>query len=123
MMEHNIDDEMYRFIYEARCSIVEKQDEIIFQTISHIGGKEFRHITIDKSKVLEALTDYVRKEKNKADFAEVHCRCSECKHLEIINKEPVYAECKKQKLTFLLWQADTRQHFCSYGERKNNFKE
>lgn len=53
-----------------------------------------------------------------ADVVEVPCRCSECKHLEIINKEPVYAECKKQKLTFLLWQADTREHFCSYGERK-----
>ena len=56
--------------------------------------------------------------KNKADFVEVPCRCSECEHLEIINKEPVYAECKKQKLTFLLWQADTREHFCSYGERR-----
>ena len=57
--------------------------------------------------------------KNKADFVELPCRCSECKYLEIINKEPVYAECKRQKLTFLLWQADTREHFCSYGERVN----
>ena len=48
-------------------------------------------------------------------------RCSECKHLKIINKEPVYAECEKQKLTFLLWQADTREHSCSYGERKELF--
>ena len=56
--------------------------------------------------------------KNKADFVEVKCRCSECKHLKIINKEPVYAECERQKLTFLLWQADTREHTCSYGERK-----
>ena len=55
--------------------------------------------------------------KNKADFVEVKCRCSECKHLKIINKEPVYAECERQKLTFLLWQADTREHTCSYGER------
>ena len=53
-----------------------------------------------------------------ADFVEVPCRCSKCEHLEIINKEPVYAECKKQKLAFLLWQADTREHFCSYGERR-----
>lgn len=52
-----------------------------------------------------------------ADVVEA-CRCSECKHLKIINKEPIYAECEKQKLTFLLWQADTREHSCSYGERK-----
>ena len=53
-----------------------------------------------------------------ADVVEVKCRCSECKHLKIINKEPVYAECERQKLTFLLWEADTREHSCSYGERK-----
>jgi hypothetical protein len=57
--------------------------------------------------------------KNKDDFVEVKCRCSECKHLKIINKEPVYAECERQKLTFLLWQADTREHTCSYGERRD----
>ena len=60
--------------------------------------------------------------KNKADFVEV-VRCSECKHLKIINKEPIYAECEKEKLTFLLWQADIREHSCSYGERKKNDKE
>lgn len=54
-----------------------------------------------------------------ADVVKVPCRCSKCEHLEIINKEPVYAECKKQKLTFLLWQADTREHFCSYGKRRD----
>jgi hypothetical protein len=57
--------------------------------------------------------------KSKVDFVEVKCRCSECKHLKIINKEPVYAECERQKLTFLLWQADTREHTCSYGERRD----
>lgn len=57
-----------------------------------------------------------------ADVVEV-VRCSECKHLKIINKEPIYAECEKEKLTFLLWQADTREHSCSYGERKKNDKE
>ena len=58
--------------------------------------------------------------KNKADFVEVPCRCSECKFLKIINEGTVYAKCEKQKLTFLLWEADTRKHFCSNGERKGD---
>ena len=123
MMNCNIDDDMYRFVYEARCSIVEKQDEIIYQAISHIGGKEFRHITIDKSKVLEALTDYVRKEKNKADFVEV-VRCKDCKQCD--HSYPAKAK-DEEALEgwycniFRQWRKP--DDFCSYGERKNNFKE
>lgn len=60
----------------------------------------------------------VEKAAQMAVDGKIPCKCSECKHLKIINKEPVYAECEKQKLTFLLWQADTREHSCSYGERK-----
>ena len=52
-----------------------------------------------------------------ADVAEV-VRCSECKHLEIINKAPIYAVCKHEKLVFELWEADTRKHSCVDGERK-----
>ena len=45
-------------------------------------------------------------------------RCSECRHLKIINKEPIYAECEKTVHIFTLWGEDTRKHFCPYGERK-----
>lgn len=51
-----------------------------------------------------------------ADVVEV-VRCSECKHLEIINKAPIYAKCKKHGIVFELWQEDTREHFCSFGAR------
>lgn len=51
-----------------------------------------------------------------ADVAEV-VRCSECKHLEIINKVPIYAKCKKHGIVFELWQEDTRENFCSFGAR------
>lgn len=44
-------------------------------------------------------------------------RCSECKHLEIINKAPIYAKCKKHGIIYELWQEDTREHFCSFGAR------
>ena len=110
MMNCNIDDEMYRFIYEARVSIVEKQDEIICQAISHIGGKEFRHITIDRNKVIEALTDYMKKQKNKADFVEV-VRCKDCNHW-------IYWADEKRCSCDLHHTNTSRDDFCSYGERK-----
>lgn len=45
-------------------------------------------------------------------------RCGECKHLEVINKAPIYAHCHKWSYDFKLWQEDTRKSFCSYGERR-----
>ena len=60
--------------------------------------------------------------KNEADFVEV-VRCSECKHLEIINKAPIYAKCKKHGIVFELWQEDTREHFCSFGARMGGDEE
>ena len=62
------------------------------------------------------------KYKSKADFAEV-VRCSECKHLEIINKAPIYAKCKKHGIVFELWQEDTRENFCSFGARMGGDEE
>ena len=47
-------------------------------------------------------------------------RCVDCRHLEVVNKEPVYAVCEKNNHTFYLWQEDTRKFFCAYGERKDN---
>lgn len=58
------------------------------------------------------------------DFAETDCplieivRCEDCKHLEVINKAPIYAHCHKWDYDFELWQEDTRRLFCSYGERR-----
>ena len=54
-----------------------------------------------------------------ADVVEV-CRCSECKHLEIINKAPIYAKCEKHGIVFELWQEDTRERYCSWGERRKD---
>lgn len=45
------------------AEIVEKQNELMLTTIQRIGGDEFIDITIDKDKVIEALTDYVNKQK------------------------------------------------------------
>ena len=52
-----------------------------------------------------------------ADVVEV-VRCKDCKHLEIINSREVYAKCRMTDLEFKTFDIDTRKHFCSYGERR-----
>ena len=47
-------------------------------------------------------------------------RCKDCKHLAVINKAPIYAICKKTNLIFYLWEEDTREHFCAFGERRTD---
>ena len=52
-----------------------------------------------------------------ADVAPV-TRCKDCKYLRVWNQKDLYAFCLKTNFVFLPFQADTRTHFCSYGELK-----
>ena len=45
-------------------------------------------------------------------------RCLECKHLNVVNRKELYAYCPKTNTVFLPFELDTREHFCSLGERK-----
>ena len=45
-------------------------------------------------------------------------RCRECKHLNVLNRKELYAHCPKTNTVFLPFELDTREHFCSLGERK-----
>ena len=45
-------------------------------------------------------------------------RCRECKHLNVLNRKELYAHCPKTNTAFLPFELDTRNHFCSLGERK-----
>ena len=45
-------------------------------------------------------------------------RCWECKHLNVVNRKELYAHCPKTNTVFLPLELDTREHFCSLGERK-----
>ena len=45
-------------------------------------------------------------------------RCRECKHLNVVNCKELYAHCPKTNTVFLPFELDTREHFCSLGERK-----
>lgn len=45
-------------------------------------------------------------------------RCWECKYLNVVNRKELYAHCPKTNTVFLPFELDTREHFCSLGERK-----
>ena len=45
-------------------------------------------------------------------------RCKDCKHLNVVNRKELYAHCSKTNTVFLPFELDTREHFCSLGERK-----
>ena len=45
-------------------------------------------------------------------------RCRDCKHLNVLNRKELYAHCPKTNTVFLPFELDTREHFCSLGERK-----
>ena len=45
-------------------------------------------------------------------------RCRDCKHLNVLNRKELYANCPKTNTVFLPFELDTREHFCSYGKRK-----
>ena len=47
-------------------------------------------------------------------------RCKDCKHSIVANKEGLYGYCQRMNTCFLPFQLDTREHFCSKGERKDN---
>ena len=50
--------------------------------------------------------------------AVVVTRCKDCKYLRVWNQKDLYAFCPKTNFVFLPFQADTRTHFCGYGEPK-----
>ena len=51
-------------------------------------------------------------------YAVAVVRCRECKHLNVVNRKELYAHCPKTNTVFLPFELDTREHFCSLGERK-----
>ena len=50
--------------------------------------------------------------------AVVVTRCKDCKYLRVWNQKDLYAHCPKTNTVFLPFELDTREHFCSLGERK-----
>lgn len=60
------DDFVTKSVTETMVTLVKKQDEMILHTIRQTGGNVYSEITIDESKVLEALRNYDKKQKRLA---------------------------------------------------------
>ena len=89
---------------------------------------------IDADRLSEAIYDNVPAPYEDASWAKENClaeieaaqtvdavpvvRCRECKHLNVVNRKELYAHCPKTNTVFLPFELDTREHFCSLGERK-----
>ena len=50
-------------------------------------------------------------------YREELIQCKECKYLNVINSNTVYARCEKHGIEFLPYGDDTRECFCSWAER------
>ena len=50
-------------------------------------------------------------------YREEFIQCKECKYLNVINSNAVYARCEKHGIEFLPFEDDTRECFCSWAER------
>lgn len=64
----------------------------------------------------EEFVRFLKKQPTADDV--VVTRCKDCKYLRVWNQKDLYAFCSKTNFVFLPFQADTRTHFCSYGEPK-----
>ena len=72
-------------------------------------------VKAERERIIKSLAKAI----NPQDAIEV-VRCKDCKYLNIINKAPLYAYCGKSNYIFHLFEEDTREHFCSWGERREN---
>lgn len=52
------------------------------------------------------------------DYVQV-VRCINCKHCRVLNYEGVYAICLKHTYKFQPFEVDVREHYCSFGERRD----
>jgi hypothetical protein len=105
------------YVIECATRLVEEQEEVILKTIQRIGGNVFIDITVDKNKVIEALTDYQKKVKGKSDLVEV-VRCKDCEYLMSGNG---FCWCEEHSDGFgdyvVYVDADD---FCSFGIKKES---
>lgn len=58
ILNHNGNDSIMQAVYKYVTTVYKEQDSIIESHIRKIGGTEFEEITIDRDKVIEALTMY-----------------------------------------------------------------
>ena len=73
----------------------------------------------ERVKIIDKPAWMVVRDAPTVDAVEV-VRCKDCKHLNVLNRKDLYAHCPKTNTVFLPFELDTRTHYCSLGERKDN---
>ena len=120
LINGHIDDDNYvgDITHNVYVKVVEEAEHMVFKTIQRIGNEYRLSFLVDKSKVVEALTDYQRKINGTADLVEV-VRCKDCEEREHIF--PVKA-IDNEAIEGWLCKANRRYvsltDYCSYGERR-----
>ena len=97
---------------EVVKAILEERDKIPYELVSE---KPFKHGNSMRGGIRKALRCI--EQAPTVDAVPV-VRCRECKHLNVVNRKELYAHCPKTNTAFLPFELDTREHFCSLGERK-----
>lgn len=97
---------------EVVKNIVAERDKIPYELVSE---KPFKHENSMRGGIRKALRCI--EQAPTVDAVPV-VRCRECKHLNVVNRKELYAHCPKTNTVFLPFELDTREHFCSLGERK-----
>ena len=73
---------------------------------------DWKNDNCDECNIFKAYCEGARRAKNSI------VRCKDCRHLDVWNLKNIYAVCSKHGITFEPFEDDTRTHFCSWGERK-----
>lgn len=88
-----------------------------------LGQRAGRELWVDKPTEVqnEDLANFNRDlEKVRSFVAERDiCTCNKCKFLKVLNTDEKYAVCLQTGYVFEPFETDTREHFCAFGERKN----
>lgn len=108
-------------------TMIKKAHDILDKWEFFLGQRAGRELWGDKPREVqdEDIEDFNRDIKivRSAPDDIVHVvRCSECKNLEMINNEGVFAKCNKHNMLFLLWEDDIRENGCSWGEERDDGK-
>ena len=72
---------------------------------------DWKNDNCDECNIFKAYCEGARRAKNSI------VRCKDCRHLEVCNTEYTYAMCHKHHIRFEPFEDDTRNNYCSWGER------
>lgn len=89
-----------------------------------LGQRAGRELWVDKPTEVqnEDLANFNRDLEKVRSFVVERdiCTCNKCKFLKVLNTDEKYAVCLQTGYVFEPFETDTREHFCAFGERKED---